>query len=295
MISRSNRPLVLYSHEDHAWKIADFGLAAEVVSSRAYTTHSSRGTCCYRAPELVQFDKHTYTNKVDIWAMGCILHELVLGEKAFVNDLATFQYVSRHISSRENLPISIDPEKFPDPDRVSFLSGMINDMFEIDPLKRPEADHIYKSFAAWSRDSGQQATTSRSSPPLVQEYFGNTKATLTAHEAADTDSDVFLQRISSLEERIDAPQNELAQKADMLLDREKFAKKGFSIQDATEPAPNYEFSDARVLHGSVREIWKRIRRKKVSKGAREYCDGEFDQFTDRNNLSIGFYITSRRF
>jgi serine/threonine protein kinase len=76
--------LVLYSHTEQAWKIADFGLTVEGTSKKAHTTQYSKGTCSYRAPELIQLDdKGTYTNKVDIWAMGCILYEIVFRSKAF--------------------------------------------------------------------------------------------------------------------------------------------------------------------------------------------------------------------
>lgn len=54
----------------------------------ARTTVDSRGTASYRAPELVS-DTPTYTAKVDIWALGCILYELTCGEPAFLSDYDT--------------------------------------------------------------------------------------------------------------------------------------------------------------------------------------------------------------
>jgi serine/threonine protein kinase len=32
------------------------------------------------------------TNKVDTWSMGCILYELAVGQKAFNDDFATYEY-----------------------------------------------------------------------------------------------------------------------------------------------------------------------------------------------------------
>jgi len=37
-------------------------------------------------------DEPGYNNKVDIWSLGCILYELVVGSKAFSHDFATLQY-----------------------------------------------------------------------------------------------------------------------------------------------------------------------------------------------------------
>jgi len=45
----------------------------------------SNGTPCYRAPELLR-TAPTYTNKVDIWGLGCILYELLFEQKLFNSD-----------------------------------------------------------------------------------------------------------------------------------------------------------------------------------------------------------------
>jgi serine/threonine protein kinase len=64
--------VVLYSSARECWKIADFGCTAEATSVHAPTTVMVRGTTSYRAPELLE-QPGNFTNKVDIWAMGCIL------------------------------------------------------------------------------------------------------------------------------------------------------------------------------------------------------------------------------
>jgi serine/threonine protein kinase len=51
----------------------------------------SRGTSGYRAPEVLR-EEAIYTNKVDIWAVGCILYELAAGNKAFHEDWAVREY-----------------------------------------------------------------------------------------------------------------------------------------------------------------------------------------------------------
>lgn len=54
-------------------------------------TRYSQGTSSYRAPELLD-DEPTFTNKVDIWALGCILYELAKGKVAFREDWVVRQY-----------------------------------------------------------------------------------------------------------------------------------------------------------------------------------------------------------
>ena len=87
--------LVLYSRRDGMWKIADFGLS-RTGSSQAQTTVNSWGTSGYRAPELLvqttSSSKPTFTNKADIWALGCVLYWLVSGRLAFDHEWAAYQW-----------------------------------------------------------------------------------------------------------------------------------------------------------------------------------------------------------
>ena len=55
-------------------KIADFGLAREVRSKPPYTDYVS--TRWYRAPEIL-LRATAYNSPVDIFAMGCIMAEMV--------------------------------------------------------------------------------------------------------------------------------------------------------------------------------------------------------------------------
>lgn len=61
-------------------KIADLGLAREVRSLPPYTEYVS--TRWYRAPELL-LQSTTYNSPVDIWAVGCILFEVLTFQPLF--------------------------------------------------------------------------------------------------------------------------------------------------------------------------------------------------------------------
>ena len=54
-------------------KISDFGLCREINSNPPYTEYI--GTRWYRAPECI-LRKRSYSYKVDIFAVGCIMAEL---------------------------------------------------------------------------------------------------------------------------------------------------------------------------------------------------------------------------
>ena len=67
------------------WKIADFGITQEGTARTPLVTTSRRGTVGYRAPELLS-SSAIYTNKVDVWAFGCIVYEVLIGQKRFASD-----------------------------------------------------------------------------------------------------------------------------------------------------------------------------------------------------------------
>src|SRR5271170_657642 len=82
---------VLYCQKDGNWKVTDFGLSCEATSKVPRTTRFARGTSSYRSPELIR-PFPTFTNKVDIWSVGCIFYELLTGNVAFYDDWAVERY-----------------------------------------------------------------------------------------------------------------------------------------------------------------------------------------------------------
>lgn len=106
-------------------------MASSATSNRLNTTCNSRGTPGYRAPEILVEDPK-YNNKVDIFALGCIIYELVAREKLFHNDLATKGYGQSGIISAIRWPET-------DGDSKTKLLFLERQMIEIDPSKRPSS------------------------------------------------------------------------------------------------------------------------------------------------------------
>ncbi|XP_045119284.1 serine/threonine-protein kinase Nek8-like [Portunus trituberculatus] len=74
---KSNNILLDRSHR--IVKIGDFGIS-KILSSKS-KAHTVVGTPCYLSPELCQ--ERPYNQKSDIWALGCVLYEMLTLRRAF--------------------------------------------------------------------------------------------------------------------------------------------------------------------------------------------------------------------
>jgi serine/threonine protein kinase len=157
--------VVLYSRDSDTWKLTDFGLTSEGTSNGIRNTDASRGSPGYRAPELLQ-DNPTYNNKVDIWALGCILYELVTGQKLFLSDPVTFEQYNKA------LDISVD-DQF-DSSTLTIFKENIEEMLQKDPHRRPAAGPLFEKFCAYNHLLSRSAEQ----PVPVQPTEASAKKTL---------------------------------------------------------------------------------------------------------------------
>ena len=81
---------ILIDNVNHSLKLCDFGSAKKLVKHQPNIAYiCSR---YYRAPELI-FGATEYTNQIDIWSIGCVIAELVLGHPLFPGESASDQLV----------------------------------------------------------------------------------------------------------------------------------------------------------------------------------------------------------
>ncbi|XP_012492435.1 serine/threonine-protein kinase MHK isoform X1 [Gossypium raimondii] len=137
-------------------KIADFGLAREVLSMPPYTEYVS--TRWYRAPEVLLQSSY-YTPAIDMWAVGAILAELFTLSPIFPGESEIDQLYkiccvlgapdwtsfpeATNISRLINISYSeISPTNLSDimPNASSEAVDLISQLCSWDPLRRPTAE-----------------------------------------------------------------------------------------------------------------------------------------------------------
>jgi serine/threonine protein kinase len=122
----------MYSRRHQAWKIVDLGLARNGTSSTSLQTRGG-GTPIYMAPEF--FSTGTYTNKVDIWALGCIIYEICTGERLFTDRDGISTFVA--------LKLCFPRARFPyGGDNAEFVFKLIKDALAVDRRARPNSHRI---------------------------------------------------------------------------------------------------------------------------------------------------------
>ncbi|XP_073908637.1 cyclin-dependent kinase 20 isoform X5 [Castor canadensis] len=147
-------------------KIADFGLARVFFpdGSRLYTHQVA--TRWYRAPELL-YGARQYDQGVDLWAVGCIMGELLNGSPLFPgeNDIEQLCCVLRILGTPSP---QVWPEitELPDYNKISFKERAPIPLEEVLPDASPQALDLLGQFLLYP--SRQRIAASQA---LLHQYF----------------------------------------------------------------------------------------------------------------------------
>ena len=130
LIHRDLKPDNLFLTGDYKIKIGDFGLTKKLKSENEYAK-TQTGTLLYMAPEIVNDQK--YNNKVDMWALGCIIYELCTLEFCFENTSIKKLIDTINESSNKKINENIYGNK---------MQILINLLLNKEYKKRPDAEQI---------------------------------------------------------------------------------------------------------------------------------------------------------
>lgn len=97
VIHRDLKPENIMLNEQNRIKIADFGLAREIIGSDIYKLekYSAKGTPIYAAPQVIR--GKVFSGLCDVWSCGLLIYELLTGkhyfETATVHPIPNLEYV----------------------------------------------------------------------------------------------------------------------------------------------------------------------------------------------------------
>lgn len=133
-------------------KLADFGFAGLIKQdnkSRSYTV----GSPLYMSPET--FLNSQYSIKSDVWSIGMVLYEMLVGGQPFVN--GTWETVFNAITSEKimaTLPSTLSP----------FCRLILGRMFQIDPNARADTNEILGYLKSYLGNQKSKPPTKSISP-----------------------------------------------------------------------------------------------------------------------------------
>lgn len=141
---RDVKPSNIFIDSDCTVALGDFGMAKYIEGTEELTSYIMNR--CYRAPEVMLCPKE-YTIKIDIWAAGCCLYEVLVGEPLFVGEsyleileliFRTLGFVSAQelsfVTNKKALEFLNSLKKTPKKKPSEFLKEKKNLLPAIDPL-----------------------------------------------------------------------------------------------------------------------------------------------------------------
>ncbi|MBA4030292.1 MAG: serine/threonine protein kinase [Planctomyces sp.] len=129
VIHRDLKPANLLRAKDGTLKLTDFGIARDTTATALTAAGRTVGTYSYMAPEQIR-GKPPVDRRTDLYALGCVMFEMITGETPFRGDNAG-EMLILHLQEEPPLPTSLNPE-CPKP-----IEDLILKLLEKEPDERP--------------------------------------------------------------------------------------------------------------------------------------------------------------
>lgn len=136
VVHRDLKPQNVLIDDEGRAKLADFGISRVKDPTKSYFTQvtSDNGTPCYMAPEMMNGTR--IDEKVDVYALGCILNEAWTRRQPWRESSHFFQIVLR---------VAVNGERpWMDPDCPEGLRRLITKCWHQDPRQRPSCADVMR-------------------------------------------------------------------------------------------------------------------------------------------------------
>ncbi|HUQ68201.1 MAG TPA: serine/threonine-protein kinase [Planctomycetaceae bacterium] len=185
VIHRDLKPANFLLTKSKKIKLSDFGLATIIAGQRLTVAGRTAGTFLYMAPEQIR-GQPPLSNRTDLYALGCVLHELLLGRPPYVGD-APAEVLHKHLkepipSVAEKMldcPVALDKlitqllqknqEQRPASAaevKLRLESVLRPSLSHVDPLALTPADPIARAVTSSVPDSDADLPAVKSTPQL---------------------------------------------------------------------------------------------------------------------------------
>ena len=129
IIHRDLKPANLFLSSRGRLLLGDFGIARDTEATALTAAGKTVGTYAYMAPEQIN-GAHPISGKTDIYALGCLLYEILVGETPFVSDNPA-EMLMQHLNDEPH-----NVSEFV-PDCPVWLDSLIDRMLSKEPDDRP--------------------------------------------------------------------------------------------------------------------------------------------------------------
>jgi len=129
VIHRDLKPANLLLTKKGLLKLTDFGIARDTQATQITAAGKTVGTMAYMAPEQIT-GKHPISRKTDLYALGCVLFELLTGRTPFQSETQP-ELLFKHVDEE---PPSV--REF-NPDVPRWLDELIDELLAKEPEDRP--------------------------------------------------------------------------------------------------------------------------------------------------------------
>jgi hypothetical protein len=129
VIHRDLKPANLLMAPDGKLKLTDFGIARDTTATALTAAGKTVGTYSYMAPEQIK-GKPPVDRRTDLYALGCVLFEMIAGETPFDGDNAG-EVLVQHLQEEPTRVTSYAP------DCPIWLEELIFRLLEKEPDERP--------------------------------------------------------------------------------------------------------------------------------------------------------------